>query len=155
MTQFRQLVQALTVAVLWWQHSLQGRAREPPSLVLQVVTGSVSRAVFVRTAVGGATTRVRDDGVQDAERGQGEASLVRAQLEPENEWRTPGSGRKGGDRVLDLSLSIATSPTDRKFDDKRTVRGQGNSLLGVRLSASPRNLFSMQKLDYSNVLRHS
>lgn len=78
------IVRALTVAVLGWQHSLQGRASASPSLVVQVVAGAVSRPVVLGATVGGARTRVRYHRVQDAERGQGEAALVRAQLEPEH-----------------------------------------------------------------------
>jgi hypothetical protein len=74
----------LTVAILRRQHPLQGGARASPSLILQVVAAAVGRAILVEAAVGRSRTRVGNNGVQDAERGQCEAALIRAQLEPEH-----------------------------------------------------------------------
>ena len=75
---------ALTVSVLRWQHSLQGGTRATPRLILQVIAASVGRPILVGAAVGRSRTRVGNDGVQNAEGRQGEAALIRAQLEPEN-----------------------------------------------------------------------
>ena len=75
---------ALTVAILGGQHPLESGARAPPPLVLQVVAGTVCRAVLPRDAIRRPRARVGYHSVQDAERGQREAALVRAQLEPEH-----------------------------------------------------------------------
>ena len=75
---------ALTVAILGWQHPLQGGPRSSPSLVLQVVAAAVSRPVLVGAAVGRSRTRVGYDGVQNAEGRQCEETLIRTQLEPEH-----------------------------------------------------------------------
>ena len=75
---------ALTVSVLGWQHSLQGGTRATPPLILQVIAASFGRPILVGVAVGRSRTRVGNDGVQNAEGRQGEAALIRAQLEPEH-----------------------------------------------------------------------
>jgi hypothetical protein len=78
------VLRALTVTILGGQHPLQGSARAPPPLVLQVVAGAVGRAVLPRDAIRRPRARIGYHSVQDAERGQREAALFRAQLEPEH-----------------------------------------------------------------------
>ena len=75
---------ALTVAILRWQHPLLRCARATPALILQVVAAAISRPILVGAAVGRSRTSVRNYGVQNAERGQCEAALVRTELEPEH-----------------------------------------------------------------------
>ena len=66
------------------QHSLQSRTRATPPLILQVVAAAVGRPILVGKTVGRSRTRVGNDRVQNAEGRQGEAALIRAQLEPEH-----------------------------------------------------------------------
>lgn len=73
----------LTVAVFGRKDALEGDAAPAPPTVDKVVTRAVGGAILeARVALHFGRTRVADDCVEQAECGQGERSLLRSQLEP-------------------------------------------------------------------------
>ena len=72
----------LTVVVLGRKDSLEGCARLSPLRMFEVVARAVGVPILGGLATGHPWAGVPDDGVQDAERGEAESALIRAQVEP-------------------------------------------------------------------------